>query len=570
MKPLPTCLTGYIIICLLQVLKNSDVEIPCTFTAPVNHSEVVHIIWYTYRATSYPQVYNNKDSSQVLIEYEGRTSLVPNGTDSCTLRIRDVTKTATFYPGISDKINSFDLNHGQSVQVKVTGCYEDNSCNDWSFHFPAAIDAVRGSCVEIPCTFTHPEGAKDFNFFWYLYKRVGSKPQIFNNKTPDDVIAEYRGRTFLPGNMKNDCSLRINNVTEWENYYPGINSDINSVDLQKTKSFAPTTISIRALDEPPKPSISGVGDLEEGKSVTITCAISHTCASSPPTITWNIPGHLTTERSKAGYKGKLHMESIMMSYTPHYTDHNTTVTCSAVFPNKKTSAENVLLNIKYRPKNTTISVVGNKQTEDGEEEVTLRCLALANPPVTQYSWYKIGQERQLLEEHGDTITVKNVTTEKYVCTVANLIGSGSSAMFQFTEQPDNKDTLLNIIIGVAVGLVILTGLIIIFYLFKRRKTKTTLFEETRVEQTEQEHIAMDHLYGNVDPSHRNEMREKSSRPPESYPIYDNTNVEQSKIKENQTEKSDGIVYTQVEFPSMGQVVQQSKSSEEIEYAIVIH
>lgn len=104
----------------IKSLKNSDVTIPCTFTAPIDLSEV-NLVWFKYQRIGYPQIFNNKDPSQVIEEYRGRTSLVDNGTNSCALRIKDVIKTEWFHPGINKEINSYNLNNSQSVLVKVTG-----------------------------------------------------------------------------------------------------------------------------------------------------------------------------------------------------------------------------------------------------------------------------------------------------------------------------------------------------------------------------------------------------------------------------------------------------------------
>ncbi|XP_073457897.1 uncharacterized protein [Aquarana catesbeiana] len=323
----------------IKTLKNSDVTIPCTFTAPIDLSEV-NLIWYKYQTTGFPQVFNSKGPSQVIEEYRGRTSLVANGTNSCTLRIKNVTKTERFYLGINTEINSYDHNNGQSVQVKVTGCSEDGSCEDWEFTFPHIIVALKGSCVEIPCTFTHPEDAKDFNFFWYSRN---DQAKIFNNKTPSDVVDEYKGRTFLTGNTGNDCSIKIINVEKIERCYPGINEDINSYTLNRRD------VSVYMTDRPPQPLISGTENLEDKKTVIISCAVNHTCPSHPPTLTWNITGHPIKENHEDLHVlGGWRMES-RMTYTASYTDDKTVLQCAATFRNNKTSVKIITLHIKYNP-----------------------------------------------------------------------------------------------------------------------------------------------------------------------------------------------------------------------------
>ncbi|PIO12281.1 hypothetical protein AB205_0059310, partial [Aquarana catesbeiana] len=195
------------------------------------------------------------------------------------------------------------------------------------------------SCVDIPCTFTHPEDAKDFNFFWYS---KSDQAKIFNNKTPSDVADEYKGRTFLTGNTGNNCSIKIINVEKTEDYYPGINIDINSHKLKSRDVYVYVT------DRPPKPLISRTENIEDKKTVIISCAVNHTCLSHPPTLTWNITGHPIMENhDDLHFIGGWRMES-RMTYTASYTDDKTVLQCAATFSNYKTSVKIITLNIKCK------------------------------------------------------------------------------------------------------------------------------------------------------------------------------------------------------------------------------
>ncbi|XP_063800047.1 uncharacterized protein LOC134966967 isoform X2 [Pseudophryne corroboree] len=460
---------------IIPALKHSNVVIPCTYTAPSDHGEV-RLIWFKYKLMGYPQIYNDENPSKVAKEYSDRTSLVENGTNSCSLKITDVRETEWYYPGISEDINSYDLNDKQSVKVKVSGCYEDSSCRDWSFTIPYSIDALRGSCVEIPCTFSHPTHAKDYNFFWYLYRRTGL-PQIFNNRTPDDIIDEYRGRTFLVGNTSRSCSLIINNVQTKEGYFPGVNIDINSYEINNGK-FTRVFIT----DSPRKPLITGTEDMEEKKTCKLVCSVNHTCASRPPTITWNKVGHEITVRHEELSRGIWRIES-EMSYIPSYTEDNTQLECTATFPNNITSVQSVTLNIT----------------------------------------------------------------------------SG------------NGNEYLPVIIGSAVGLGVLTLLIIIICVCNRRIKKSSVSKQTGTEKNIKEEILLDNrVYANVS-IQQNIPEERSTRSQE----YCNNEKEHdpatNQTMEKQNEETDGILYTSVDLPPTNQVLIQPKcTEEETEYSVIQH
>ncbi|XP_053308454.1 sialic acid-binding Ig-like lectin 12 [Spea bombifrons] len=217
----------------VKVLKRSSATVPCSFTSPAGYGDV-NIIWYIYDSVEYPQAFNKKSPSEVEREYRGRTSLVGDGPNSCSLRINDVKNRESFYPGIDKNTNSYFLHGSRTVTVSFTGCSEDSSCSDWSFRFPESINVSRGSCVEIPCSFSHPKGYKDFNLIWY--EANGNSP-IYNKLNPWDVAAGYSGRTYLVGNGTNSCSLRMNDVKESGSYYPGVNEDINSYVLNDGRSI---------------------------------------------------------------------------------------------------------------------------------------------------------------------------------------------------------------------------------------------------------------------------------------------------------------------------------------------
>ncbi|XP_053308208.1 B-cell receptor CD22-like [Spea bombifrons] len=409
----------------VKVLKRSSATVPCSFTSPAGYGDV-NIIWYINQFAGYPQALNEKSPSEVKDEYRGRTSLVGDGPNSCSLRINDIVKEAEFYPGIDKNINSFDLQDRQIVKVSFTGCSEDSSCRDWSFSFPKSINVLRGSCVEIPCSFSHPKAYKDFNLIWY--EEYGNSP-IYNKLNPWDVAAGYSGRTYLVGNGTNSCSLRMNDVKESGRYYPGVNEDINSYVLNDGRSIQvivtdSLSISLRMETD----------NMLEGRTVSINCSVEHTCASRPPTLTWNKLGQLFVHH-EALTSGTWRVTSQII-YTPMYEDNNTYLTCMATYPNGKTKNERTLLNIHFAPKNTTLKMQDKGEIREGDN-ATLLCETTANPDVS-YEWYKDGEK---LKESSKKLTAWNVSwkNERYYCIAKNNVGSGQSATLELPVQYSAKE-----------------------------------------------------------------------------------------------------------------------------------
>ncbi|XP_044138557.1 B-cell receptor CD22-like isoform X1 [Bufo gargarizans] len=542
---------------LVDTARHSDIEIPCTFTAPTDYGEV-RIVWYTYRTVGYPVVYS-EDSSRVIPEYRGRTSLI-NETNNCSLRIRDVRYGWWYYPGISEEVNSYLLykdERKKAVHVKIPDCSENFSCKDWGFTFPRSIDVLKGSCVEIPCKLKHPDNFQNFTLYWYKKKLIGY-PKIFNSRTPTDVEVKYNGRTFLVRNSTNTCSLRINDVQESDDIYPGISPEINSYHVHQ-KRFCRVSV----IDTPPIPTITGPEELKENEPVKITCSVNHTCASSPPSITWKGIDSKVSISLEDRCRGIWRINSTI-GYIPSYRDHKTKLECIVTFPNKYPSRQYVTLDIKYKPKNVTISMINNILAKEGGN-ITLECSSRANPPVTQYIWYgKTGTVT------GVQIIVQNGTSERYICSASNDMGTTNSSAFSFTEQyaPENEKPKSYFIIGVTAGLTALVIIVLgaVFCIFKRRKRTLALAEKRRTQENAKitEQITMDNLlYGSVDGA-----QEKSSPRRRNFLIGQNIDNGEKRTgcqcKGENTE--DSIVYTSVKLPQANHIPKTSRTWEETEYA----
>ncbi|CAJ0946888.1 unnamed protein product [Ranitomeya imitator] len=322
----------------IDVSINSTVKIPCSTNIPYNLGKFL-LIWYMvdiYGNNQHQQVFNSHDSSGVNKEYRNRTSLVGSGRD-CSLRISSVKYTAWFFPEIT--INSSNLSNVQTpVRINVTGCFHRSTCSDWNFRFPRTIRAFRGSCLEIPCTLTHPSQVNNFNLLWFFGNSTRDIV-VYNNKSRDKVNREYKGRTSLVRMRRNSCSLRINNVQNEGQYYPGISRILNAYNLDG--GFCTVGVS----DFPLKPVIKGSENLIEGTKVNITCAVNYTCASSPPKLTWNIQNFQTITQYVNRSQGNWEVKS-EMQYSPSSKDNNRSLECNATFQNGPKSMQSVTLRIE--------------------------------------------------------------------------------------------------------------------------------------------------------------------------------------------------------------------------------
>ncbi|XP_042296601.1 myelin-associated glycoprotein-like [Sceloporus undulatus] len=298
----------------------------------------------------------------------------------------------------------------------------------WSSTLPSTIQALRGSCVVIPCSFTYP-GSRDswegkFSVAWYQYRSRGY-PEIYNSQSPETVLPDYQGRTEVLGDLEmGNCTLSISPVRNEDSmsYYVWINPD--SVKHR----FYDITVRVEVTETPNQLELSDPGLLTEGDHTLVTCSTLHTCPLAPPILTWNLDGPkaVTVQERLAG--GAWRTES-GFSYTPSHKDHGKYLQCTATFPNQQQSRNGIYLQVKYTPKNAVVSVVGNPTLKEGDS-VTLRCSSQSNPPPISYRWF-IGPRKAPLRAAGTGPEVKVADIRRdsgpFHCVAENDVGMGEDS-----------------------------------------------------------------------------------------------------------------------------------------------
>ncbi|XP_029433140.1 Schwann cell myelin protein-like isoform X2 [Rhinatrema bivittatum] len=293
----------------------------------------------------------------------------------------------------------------------------------WSSWQPESIQALKGSCVVIPCMFTYPgprRTSREFSVNWYLY-RFNRYPEAYNSKIP--VQGAFQGRTALSGDLGNStCSLKINNVADGDAdvYYTWIDPDKNSF------RFYDTTTRVTVTETPEDLSLSYPEIMSEGESVTLNCSAQHTCPANPPSLTWDWTG-IKASIHHEDFSGGSWRTVTSMTYSPSSEDHERSLQCSVTYPNGQQLQRKITLHIKYSPKDTVASLVGSGELAEGDA-VSMTCFSRANPEETTYSWYQGLQKILIPDQTQKTIRVRNLKRDSgpYYCKVQNELGTGES------------------------------------------------------------------------------------------------------------------------------------------------
>ncbi|XP_066462514.1 B-cell receptor CD22-like [Eleutherodactylus coqui] len=275
---------------------------------------------------------------------------------------------------------------------------------------PENLTALIGSCVEIPCTYDLPEGVHASSFVWCLDDFFS---QILNNKNDIFVMQNYKDRTSLvPGN--NSCTLRIDPVREDDGnkYYIGIAKDGIISESDKPDSMTQLKVTDEINYQLSVPEL-----MTEGKATTLTCAVKHSCGSSPPSLQWNKPG--TVIKKSVDLTRGYWMEESQLLYIPSHVDNGKSVVCTATYRKPYTASR--ILNIAYAT--TEVHITVKYESEFTE----LTCVFLSNHSnVTHYTWMKNGSI--VHNEKKKTLIIYNNEERygQYSCIAHNSAGNSSS------------------------------------------------------------------------------------------------------------------------------------------------
>ncbi|XP_075309207.1 myelin-associated glycoprotein-like [Odontesthes bonariensis] len=267
---------------------------------------------------------------------------------------------------------------------------------------PEIMDALSGSCLQIPCTFAAKEEGEFNGSRTSFGAWIKSNPKFAKN--PDNVIFNSSTKQIYPmritGSLtQKNCTTLFSNLTAkyTDTYY----FRVNNWPFQATASCSPLQIIVK--DSAWKPTINISGELKERESVTITCSALTPCPHSPPELTWNLQqnSHRQIEENTDGTFTAKIQETITLSDT-----HNgSNISCSVRYPvnagkDVKTAETEVTLSVSYAPKDTSASISPSGLVSAGSW-MNLSCSSRANPPISSFTWFKNSTHGAMKVAEGD-------------------------------------------------------------------------------------------------------------------------------------------------------------------------
>ncbi|XP_036393852.1 B-cell receptor CD22-like, partial [Megalops cyprinoides] len=150
--------------------------------------------------------------------------------------------------------------------------------------------------------------------------------------------------------------------------------------------------------------------------------------------------------------------------------HSGNYSC-ALKDNINTSSPQVILDVQYPPRNTSVSASPYGEILEGSS-VTLTCSSNANPPVQTYTWFKNNRSVTSERGSGQSYSITNITSEdsgQYHCKVLNTHGAENSTVVTLNVAAKAKYYGPPVIIVVGTVLAALALILIIIIFAVRRK-----------------------------------------------------------------------------------------------------
>ncbi|XP_067434787.1 sialic acid-binding Ig-like lectin 10 [Thunnus thynnus] len=362
----------------------------------------------------------------------------------------------------------------------LTGALAVCPDSDLFINVPWKIEALSGSCLQIPCNFSAAPGQTfdgsrtTFGVWIKKDSRIALHPEnlIFNSS---QTVNTYPMN--ITGNLsqKNCTTLFSSLKTTYTDKY------FFRIENRPFISTAPCSpIQITVKDSPPSPRIEISGELKEKESVTITCSAFTPCPHSPPKLTWNLQqdAHNNIEENA----DRTFTTKIQTTVTLSDKHDGYNITCSSSYSvnegqNAKSAEEKVTLSVSYAPKDTSVRISPPGSVSPCSW-VNLTCSSRAKP-AANFTWYKISKDGPMKVSEGDFYGFSVTDGGVYHCVATNDLGNQTSEIHLTIKGDEKSGKLVDVhIILKTVGIVILVSTVIIFECWFRTRRSTKPVKDT--------------------------------------------------------------------------------------------
>ncbi|XP_055019800.1 sialoadhesin-like isoform X2 [Boleophthalmus pectinirostris] len=291
-------------------------------------------------------------------------------------------------------------------------------CNVFSVTLPERVEAVRGSCLRIPCSFTIRD-----EYITNLNNKCRSEWRDTSSKQTPVTFTRPRTEDLTQKN----CTTTVYNITEDQGKEVYFRLDCAN-PLKWT--FKDKTMNIK-VNAPPTPTLTPSSvSVSEGQSVSVQCSVPVPCLSLPPTLTWS-PVLGDIQETLQEQLDKTFVKVSTLTFTA--SDYKTNLSCSAVYSRENDThvlspSAQITVDITYQPRNTRVTVSPSGPVTE-HSNMSVSCSSDANPAVQHYHWYKTDGGTHILIGNSPVLNMKaSRDTTAIFCQAQNEVGTENSTV----------------------------------------------------------------------------------------------------------------------------------------------
>ncbi|XP_062282330.1 B-cell receptor CD22-like [Scomber scombrus] len=316
--------------------------------------------------------------------------------------------------------------------------------NGWGVTYTSHICALKGSTVDIHCTYRYPSRVNDRN--------TAVEERYWFTKLQDDEPVDLRTDSEYAGRVQHHCDekkylqVTVNNPSHckinpcvWAKLschsmcrLPDHYSYIWYINGQKIQQYTSSisgyfydqdsfSCAVRGYEHHPAPSVyapkvpfalkSPSDNIMEGSSVSLTCSSD---ANPAAKYTWYKKNQMLLNNEP-----QLIFNNIQSSDSGEYY-------CTAENELEKKTSEYIFIDVRYAPKLPSLSINPSDVIVEGSS-VTLTCSSDANP-AANYTWYKENQTLRYGPEYINNFTsISSEDSGSYHCKSENQYGQINSS-----------------------------------------------------------------------------------------------------------------------------------------------
>ncbi|XP_047659532.1 B-cell receptor CD22-like [Tachysurus fulvidraco] len=346
----------------LCALKGSTVIMNVTYTHPPRLT-VTTRFWLI-----------NPDEDKEWIElnnepgYSGRVTYITDVQNHFPLRLSDVKKT-------DEQMYCFRIRTNKEKERYLGKPGVTLSVTDLDLQI-APAEVTEGQSVVLTCKTTC--SLTDPTFIWYKNSRDLTTKTNKNNEVRLQSVSSEDAGSY-------SCAVRG---------YEHLHSPVQTLRVR----YRPKNVSV---------SVSPSSEIVVDSSLTLTCSSD----ANPPvqSYTW-IKGKTSVGKEKTYNISKISSED-----SGEYK-------CRSSNEVGHQDSNIVTLNVLYPPKNVSVSISPSGEIVEGSS-VNLTCSSDANPPVQNYTWFKVNESSPV----GSGQSYRAVQSGQYYCEAQNKHGSERSA-----------------------------------------------------------------------------------------------------------------------------------------------